>query len=202
MGQAHRSPKNGHTYVDNIRDHALYQLRRRTDALVHLDDSSLRHMLSEAITHAEDMGLVVNAIDKKGEMVRLVDISTTIDSTLSLAEEGAVAVFKRDTFRPKQNSVITVWTHEIVASLTRAEEVREPFNPALKGLEEMKMEKKDQLPLVSPPEEHTYVVLQLGGEQKIMLVGGKATVLQFMAANPGYRLFKEIKTRIKVEVDE
>jgi hypothetical protein len=217
MAKAWRSPGHGKSKY-YVTDHAIERLRERGRVLVHHKPQDMRCLISEAIVNAEPDCIWV--VGSGAEQGRLIDITDSLDPLTAKGE--LVAVIAPDDTVPDREVVRTLLYREWVKGMiengrTYAEAVgdREPINGCgtwrVLLAESPKVADKE-LPVpvpqlasqptpAEPEPELAYCLVNLASNSH-EIVSKKEALEKLTVRGAEYRLFREVKVKIKVEVEE
>lgn len=206
MGMAYQGPENGGRTKRYVSKHAMDRLRQRSKSIVHLREHDLMFMIDDVVERGIKEGYVEGIIDSEGEEATMVEISKTLDQTLMA---GIVfALIKPDYKEGRRDAIVTIFDEKMAQRLRKKEvswkqTMGEPLNQPFQALADMRIEPKAEEPVLEPPklEEPQYLVLDSSNGDVEM--GTRQEMLDLIESRGrGFRLFKECKLKIKVEVEE
>ena len=163
MGKAWKSEGLGRRTM-RVSNHALERLRERGATAAALDNRALAAMADEAVRNAlmEDTNARL-VWDQMGEEALLVDVSETLDPTLT-DETGLFALIKG---QGADEAVITFLPRRMAVGMPLRREGEErmpesrPFNPALEALRDVKpVERPAPREVLPVAEERCYAILR------------------------------------------
>lgn len=198
MARAATPPKHSSQTHYYISGHAIEQIRSRFNPAAHLSDGDLRRVLDDAVQGAIKHDRFKMVVDSHGDETKLVHMSKEFLDQSCVKGEG-YALIKPDEHNPGIEAVVTVYTPEMAEKRYEVNAVSSNLRDQLKNVTIPIAQTAPNLP--TPKVDDTVWLGVIA--QEIKLVGSKEDVLSWVQGHPrDGRIFKEVKLKVRVELDE